>query len=136
MLPRLWSSSAGPPGSRVEAEGILRARLGFGETEDLALFALDPPEIAAAGVDAVGRTCFVRRSLDKVRKLVLYSGQRISVDGHLLFETSGCGNVLLTSRGDLTEEELSLYNSDVVRIHVTSKAARVFVNGEVRALSY
>jgi hypothetical protein len=136
MVPRRSSASSGVTVSGLREPNVLGARVVSGATEDVSLFALDAPEISAAGVTATGRTCFVRRAGGEVQKVVLHNGQRISADGALLFETSSSGNVVLTFEKGSVEAKTSLYSNVMMRIHSPKRPAKVLVNGEERGFEY
>jgi hypothetical protein len=136
MVPRRSSASSGVTVSGLREPNVLGALVVSGAAEDVSLFALDAPEISAAGVEATGRTCFVRRAGGEVQKVVLHNGQRISADGALLFETSSSGNVVLTFGKGSIEAKTALYNNVMMRIHSPKRPAKVLVNGEERDFEY
>ena len=122
--------------SPVRQPNVLGADITSGATRDLALFALDAPAMAANGVEAVGRSCFVRTSGGRVNAAVLHNGQRLSAGGVLLFETNSAGHVVLTFEDDAVEAKLDVYDSDQVRIHVDRRPVKVLVNGRERPFEY
>jgi hypothetical protein len=136
LAPRPASSAAPFAIEGVRQPNTLGAQVTSGETRDLALFALDAPALSANGVEAMGRSCFVRTSGGRVRGMVLHNGQRISSGGLLLFETNSAGHAVLTFGDDGVEAKLTVYDSDQVRIHVDRAPAKVLVNGEERPFKY
>jgi len=136
LAPRVASAPAPLAIDPVRQPNVLGADITFGATHDLALFALAAPAMAANGVEAVGRSCFVRTSNGRVDAAVLHNGQRLSADGVLLFETNSAGHALLTFGDDAVEAKLDVYDSDQVRIHVDRKPAKVLVNGRERPFEY
>ncbi len=120
----------------IREPNVLGASIVTPAARDVALFALDQPEIKAAGVEAVGRSCFVRRAGEQVTRAALHRGQRLSADGVLLFETSSSGDAVLTFDADATEAKLNLYDSMMVRIHCHRPPAKVLVDGKEAAFEY
>jgi len=136
LAPRAASAPAPLVIDPVRQSNVLGATITSGATHDLALFALDAPAISAAGVEAIGRSCFVRTSGGRVQGAVLHNGQRLSLGGALVFETNSAGHAVLTFGDDGVEAKLDLYDSDQVRIHVDRAPSKVFVNGEARPFEY
>ena len=136
LAPRAASAPAPFAIEAVRQPNTLGAQMTSGVTRDLALFALDAPAISANGVEAIGRSCFVRTSGGRVQGMVLHNGQRISSGGVLLFETNSAGHAVLTFGDDGVEAKLDVYDSDQVRIHVDRAPAKVLVNGEERPFEY
>jgi hypothetical protein len=120
----------------VQQPGVLGAEIASGETRDLALFALDAPAMSAKGVEAVGRSCFLRTAGGRVRAAVLHNGERLSAGGVLLFDTNTTGHAVLNFREDMVEAELALYDPQWAEIHVARRPAQVLVNGKERAFEY
>ena len=136
LSPRLASTPSGVEITPIRLPNLLGATIVSGETQDLALFALDQPAMAADGVEAVGRSCFVRRSGGRVTAAALHNGQRISADGVLLFETNSAGHAVLTFSQNLVTAKLNIYDNVTLRIHVPQRPAKVLVNGEERPFEY
>jgi hypothetical protein len=136
LAPRAASAPAPLVIDPVRQPNVLGAEITSGATHDLALFALDAPAISAAGVEAIGRSCFVRTSGGRVQGAVLHNGQRLSLGGALVFETNSAGHAVLTFGDDGVEAKLDVYDSDQVRIHVDRAPSKVFVNGEARPFEY
>jgi hypothetical protein len=132
------AASAAPPltVTPVRQPNVLGAEIASGGTRDLALFALDAPSISANGVEVVGRSCFVRTAGGRVQGAVLHSGQRLSKDGALLFETNSCGQALITFGDDAVDVKLDLYDNDELRVHVDRTPKKVIVDGKERAFEY
>ena len=136
LVPRPSSDPAPATVTPVRQPNVLGAEVTSGATKDLALFALDAPEMSANGVEAVGRTCFVRTSGGRVRGAVIHNGQRLSAGGMLLFETTSAGQAVVTFGDDGVEAKLDMYDSDQVRLHVDRAPAKVVIDGKERAFEY
>jgi hypothetical protein len=136
LVPRAASALAPVNVGSVREPNVLGARINSGATQDLALFALDAPVISASGLEATGRSCFLRTCGGRIRGAVLHNGQRLSLNGVLIFETNSAGHALLTYGDDGVEAKLDVYDSDQVRIHVDRAPSRVFVNGKERPFEH
>jgi hypothetical protein len=136
LAPRRAAETAGLTVTPIRDANTLGAAIASGAVSDLTLFALDAPEINASGVQAVGRSCFVRRSGDRVVRVALHKGERISVDGALIFETDSSGHAVVSLSDTAIEATLDLYNPSTIRIHSPKPPAQVIVNGEKRAFEY
>jgi hypothetical protein len=112
------------------------AMIESGETQDVALFALDQPEMEAAGVEAVGRSCFVRRSDGRVTAAALQRGSRVVVDGMLLFENGGIGHAALRFTEAAVTGKMDLYDGVPVRVRVARRPAKVLIDGEEHEFQY
>jgi hypothetical protein len=120
----------------IREANILGADIRTATTRDLALFALEAPEIRAGGVEAAGRSCFVRRTGERVAEVALYGGQWLSVDGRRLFETDGSGQVAIRFGDDAIEASLDLQNAARVRLFSPRRPVRVLVDGVERPFVY
>jgi hypothetical protein len=107
-----------------------------GGTQDVALFALDQPRMVAAGVEATGRSCFVRRSGGQVTAVALHRGMRLMVDGVLLLENGGIGNAALRFTERAVTGKIDLYDGVPVRIHVSRRPTQVLIDGEEHPFEY
>ncbi len=136
LSPRLASALSGAEITPLRLPNLLGAAIVSGGTNDLALFALGQPQMSANGVEAVGRSCFVRRAGGQVTAAALHNGQRISADGVLLFETNSAGHAVLTFSQNLVTAKLSIYDNVTLRIHVPQRPAKVLANGEERPFEY
>ena len=136
LAPRPASARAPLAVISVRAGNTLGAEITSGSTKDTALFALDAPAISAQGVEAVGRSCFVRTDGGRVRGAVLHHGQRLSLGGVLLVETNSAGHALLTFAEDGMEAKLDLYDSSRVRLHVDRAPTKAVVDGKERPFEY
>jgi hypothetical protein len=145
LVPRPSSDPAPATVTPVRQPNVLGAEVTSGATKDLALFALDAPEMSANGVEAVGRTCFVRTSGGRLLAAALHKGQRLSVGGVLVFETNSyggrrhaapAGHAVISFGDDGVEARLDVYDSNQVRIHVDRAPARVLVDGKERPFEY
>jgi hypothetical protein len=122
--------------SPIRQPNVLGAVIVGRTTQDVALFALDAPEINSAGVTAVGRSAFLRRSGGRVAAAVLHNGQRLTADGALLFETDSAGHAVITFGDGGTGATLDLYNPTWVRLHSAARPEKVLVNGRERPFEY
>jgi hypothetical protein len=120
----------------IRLPGVLGAVVESGETQDVALFALDGPKMAASGVEAVGRSCFVRRSGGRVTAAALQRGQRMVVDGVLLFENGGIGHTALRFTETAVAGKMDLYDGVPVRIRVPRRPTKVLIDGEEHEFQY
>ena len=103
---------------------------------DRACFARDEPTISGNGLEAIGRSAFVRTSDGQVLGAALHNGQRLWADGTLLFETDSFGHVVLTYTDTGVEAKLSLYNPQWAKLHVAKPPAKVWMNGQEQAYEY
>jgi hypothetical protein len=120
----------------VQADNVLGAEITRGDTRDLALFALDLPDLAAAGVKAKGRSCFIRKVGGKVTKAVLHNGANLSVDGRVLLDTAASGTVVLTFTDSGVQCILRMYDADSLRLRADRAPARVLLNGKPGEFTY
>lgn len=136
LAPRAADEAPELAASRVYTEALLGAVIECGSTRDVALFALDAPEIEGHGVEAIGRTCFVRRHGGRVTAAAIHGGRRLECDGALLFEADGSGDAAVSFGGRTVEARLALYDSGMVRVHTGAEPGRVLLNGEVTEFEY
>jgi hypothetical protein len=136
LVPRRATETARQAVTPIREPNILGVAIASGAISDVALFALDAPAMATQGIEAVGRSCFVRRSGGRVVGAALHKGQRISVDGLLIFETDSSGHAVVTASDTAIEATLDLYNPSMVRIHCPKPPVKVTVNGEDQAFDY
>jgi hypothetical protein len=137
LAPR--AASASPEevnASLVQADNVLGAEIASAGVRDLALFALDAPKIAAAGVEATGRSCFVRQAGGKVTHAVLHGGDRLAVNGAVLFETAASGTAVLTFSDEGVHCMLALYDADSFRVHADRQPTKVTGGGQEREFKY
>jgi hypothetical protein len=130
LAPRPAASPDGVQVAPVQAGNVLGAEITSAGVRDLALFALDAPEIAAAGVEARGRTCFVRQSGGKVTRAALHGGDRLVVNGVTLFETVSSGTIVLTFSDTGVHCVTSLYDAYSLKVRVDRSPSQVTANGE------
>jgi hypothetical protein len=112
------------------------ARMAFGETTDLALFGTETPEIDADGVVAAGRSCVIRRSGGNVLAAALSNGQRLEVDGAVLFDTDGCGHVAMTFADGALEATMDIYGKTRLGIRAPARPSRLIVDGRQADVEY
>jgi hypothetical protein len=136
LAPRAAAAPAALAVAPVRQANVVGAKIMSGSVQDLALFALDQPEMAADDVSAVGRSCFVRRSGGRLPAAALHKGQRLSVGGVLVFETNSAGHAVLTFGDDGVEARLDVHDSNQVRIHVDRAPVKVLVDGKERLFEY
>jgi hypothetical protein len=136
LAPRRASDAPTVAVQRIETAGLLGAVVSSGSVRDCALFALDAPDIRADGIEAIGRSCLVRRTDGRVTAAALQGGQRLSADGALLFETDGCGHVALAFTDEAVDATLDLYDAHWVRLRCAKAPQQVFVNGHERKFDY
>ena len=136
ISPRPASASPSAAVTAIQGPNTHGARIVSGRVEDVALFALDAPEMAADGVTAAGRSCLVRRVDGKVTGAVLHGGQKLTVDGATLYETDNCGHAVLTVRDDGIDAKLALFNNRSIWIYADRRPSRVLVDGADRAFDY
>jgi len=132
-------ASASPDGIRVasvEGENLVGAEITRGDVRDLALFALDAPSIAAAGVEARGRSCFVRQADGKVTRAVLHGGDRLVVNGTVLFQTAASGTAALTFSDQGVHCALGLHDADSFSVRADRQPARVTAGDQERQFKY
>ncbi|MFB3882371.1 MAG: right-handed parallel beta-helix repeat-containing protein [Armatimonadota bacterium] len=136
LIPRPASAPGGAQVTPLHSEGVLGAQIVSGATQDTALFALDLPQISAGGVEAVGRSCFVRRSGGRVTEAALQSGQRIAVDGVVLFEHNSTGHVALRFTDTSVSVRLDLWEGGHAWVHAPRRPVKVLVNGDDCSFEY
>jgi len=136
LSPRTTSAPSGARVTPLRQSGVVGAIIDSGGTQDVALFALDQPQIVAAGVEAVGRSCFVRRSGGQVTAAALQRGQRLTVDGVLLLENGSIGHAALRFTEKTVTATMELYDGVPVRVHAPRRPARVLIDGEEHAFEY
>jgi hypothetical protein len=120
----------------VRADNVLGAEVTSGPVRDLALFALDAPQIAAAGVEVTGRTCFVRQRAGKVTQAAVHGGDRLVVNGTTLFETTASGTVVLTFTDAGIHCTTSLYDADSFKVHADRQPSKVTSGDHEREFTY
>ncbi len=136
LIPRPASAPRVAQVTPLYADGVLGAKIVSGATQDTALFALDMPDIAADGVEARGRSCFVRRSGGRVTEAALQSGQRIAVDGIVLFEHNSTGHIALRFTDASVSVRSDLWEGGRAWVHAPRKPAKVLINGDERKFEY
>jgi hypothetical protein len=136
LAPRLASSPSSVSVTPIRLPGLLGATIDSGGTQDVALFALDQPQITAAGVEATGRSCFVRRSGGQVAAAALHRGMRLVVDGVLLLENGSIGNAALRFTETVVTGKVDLYDGVPVRVHVSRRPTQVLIDGEEHPFEY
>ena len=136
LSPRAASSPAPLAIATVRDGNTLGVDLTAGVIVDRARFALDEPTISGNGLEAIGRSAFVRTSGGQVLGAALHNGQRLVADGTLLFETDSFGHVVLTYTDTGVEAKLSLYNPQWAKVHVAKPPAKVWMNGQEQADEY
>jgi hypothetical protein len=137
LTPRLTSVLSSVQVAPLSVPGGLGATIVSGGTQDVAMFALEEePELAAGGVEAVGRSCFVRRSGGRVMAAALHRGQRIAADGVLVFENGSIGDAVLRFAERSVTAKMDLYDCIPVRIHVPRRPTRVLIDGEEHEFEY
>jgi hypothetical protein len=136
LAPRTTSAPSGARVTPLCQSGVVGAIINSGGTQDVALFALDQPQMVAAGVEAVGRSCFVRRSGGQVTAAALQRGQRIAADGVVLFENDRIGDAALRFTDSCITAKMDLYDGAPVRVHAPRRPARVLIDGEEHEFEY
>lgn len=120
----------------IEGDNLRGAEVADGGVRDLALFALEAPEIKAAGVEAVGRSCFVRQAQGKVSKAALHGGQHLTVNGVRLFETEHSGSAAFSFSEQGVEGTMRLFDAHRVSFHADRRPSKVIVDGREREFQY
>jgi hypothetical protein len=136
LLPRPAAASPDVTVSPVQSDNLRGVEIAGAATRDLALFALDEPEIKAGDVEALGRSCFVRRANGLVTKAALHGGQRLTVGGDLIFENRHSGSAVLAFSPDGVEATCSLFDCNWIRLHVDRAPARVTADGRDAEFTY
>ena len=137
LMPHLTLVPSNAQVAPLGVPGGLGATIISGGTQDVAMFALEEdPELAAGGVEAVGRSCFVRRSGGRVMAVALHRGQRITVDGVLVFENASIGDAALRFTDASVTGKMDLCDCIPVRIHVPRRPTRVLIDGEEHEFEY
>ena len=90
----------------------------------------------AGGVTAVGRSCLVRRVRGRLAALTLHNGLRLAVDGRLMFETDGAGQVAIAISDDEIVVTCQLYGHTKIALGVPARPARVLADGKEIAFDY
>jgi hypothetical protein len=136
LTPRLAASPRRAVVTPLRTPGLLGATIVSGETHDVALFALEAPQLAAEGVEAEGRSCFVRRSGGQVIGLALQRGRRIAVDEVTLFENGGIGDAAIRFTDTAVEGSMDLFDGVPVKIRVPRRPTRLLIDGAEREFEY
>ena len=137
LTPRRASEAQANQVNRVNGPNTLGVRISAGDVEDLVLFGLDEPEVDAEGIQGVGRTCTVRRRNGRILGAALQNGQRLSVDGTVVFEADGSGNAVVTFGEETVDVVLDLYDGTGFSVHAPRKPKRVLLDGrESKAFEY
>jgi hypothetical protein len=136
LAPRPASEAPGCTAAGVSGENALGVRIDHGGTEDLALFSLDAPEFQCAGVEATGRSCVVRKSKGRVTAAALHAGQRLRVDGSLLFETNHNAHASLEIGEEGVTVTMAIYDGTKLAIHAAQKPIRVLADGRELAFEH
>jgi len=136
LTPRPADSPSTTQVTGIGKAGTVGAAIANPGVRDIALFALDSPEIDCEGVEAAARSCLIRERDGRVAAAALYAGKRLSWRGSLLFETDGCGQAAIAFGDDAVWAHLDLYDSHSVRLRVGGSPARVLVNGAERNFLY
>jgi hypothetical protein len=120
----------------IREANLLGADIRTATTHDLALFAVDAPAMRAGGVEAMGRSCFVRRAGERVLAAALHGGRWLAVEGRRLFETDGSGQAAISFTDESIEASLDLDNGHMVRLFSPQRPVRVLVDGVARPVIY
>ncbi len=136
LAPRNSSDAASMAVTGIRESNVLGADIATGSVRDTVLFAFDAPEIKTAGVEAIGRSCFVRRSGGRLTGLALHKGQRVSVDGTLIFESNTSGHAIVTLTDAAIDATLHLYGPITTRFFCPGPPRTLTINGEERPFEY
>jgi len=136
LAPRAASETERLKVDAIREGGLVGAGIHTEGGRDVALFALDEPRMEFDGIEAVGRTCFVRREGGRVTAAALHQGISLTVGGETVFETANCGQAAIWFGEDEIEVSLDLYNSDWVAVKADREPRRVVVDGEERDFEY
>jgi peptidoglycan/xylan/chitin deacetylase (PgdA/CDA1 family) len=136
LAPRPAQETSALGVSAIRQPSLLGAVIVGRTTQDVALFALNAPEINAGGVKAQARSCFLRRAGGRITQLALHRGQQATGDGALLFETNSTGDAIVTFRPDGLSAKLRMYDSYWIRLHVDKQPAAVLMDGKEKAFEY
>lgn len=136
LAPRLSESGPAVSVSPLRQPNLLGAVVESATSRDLALFALDQPEIAAAGVEALARSCLVRTSGGQVRAAAVHGGQWLTVEGQRIYHANSSGDAVVTFGDDVVEARLSLYDVNTVQLYAPTPPVRVLVDGRETEFRY
>jgi hypothetical protein len=120
----------------IQDHNILGATIQWGQTTDLATFALADPSITTAGITALGRSCFVRKQGSLVTKAALQQGKKLVAYGRLLFESDTSGNITSSWSDGMIDVGLELYNPTWIRIYAPAIPTHVLVDDEEVPFEY
>jgi hypothetical protein len=136
LAPRRAAERPAVSVTSIREAGLLGADIRTATTRDLALFALDAPRISRGGVEAEGRSCFVRRVGERVVAATLHGGAWLAVNDQRLFETDGYGQVVLTFGDTAIDATLDLHHANSVRLFSPQRPVRALVDGVEKAFVY
>jgi len=85
---------------------------------------------------ATGRSCVVRRKGGEILSAALNNGQRLEVDGTLIFDTDGCGHVAMTVTGNALDAQMDIYGKTRLAIRTPSRPRRLIVDGKEATVEY
>jgi len=120
----------------IRAKNGVGVQRSEGRYRDVALFAIEQPEVGAEGVAAVGRTCFVRRGPQGIVGASLHGGNRLSADGQVVLASQLAGD-LVASFGPTAIDVISQqYDSHWIEVFSPKPPAKVIVDGKPQPAVY
>jgi hypothetical protein len=120
----------------VQASGALGAKVSSGPIQDLALFALDAPQMKAEGVVCVGRTCFVRRGGHGIVAAALHHGTRLEADGQVLLAAGTPGHMTVSLGEREVTATIAVPQAARVMLFVPHKPKAATVDGRRVPFTY
>jgi hypothetical protein len=107
-----------------------------GRYRDVALFAIEQPEVAAEGISAVGRTCFVRRGPPGIVGAALHGGNRLTVDGQVILASQLAGDLLANFGPAAIDVVSQQYDSHWIEVFSPQPPAKVIADGKPQPAVY
>ncbi len=140
LAPRAASTPSSARVTPLSGLNVVGATVEMGATRDVALFALDEPEMSSdtsgGTVGVIGRTCFVRWSGGRLSALALHSGQKVTINGAVIVDSPSAGDATLTFTDTAITGRVRLGGGEGVRIHVPSRPVKVLAGGREQAFEY
>jgi hypothetical protein len=136
LVPRAADVGAPLEVNSISDGNTVGAQIDHVHSTDVVLFATDTPELVSSGIVATGRSCVVRRKGGEILSAALNNGQRLEVDGTLIFDTDGCGHVAMTVTGNALDAQMDIYGKTRLAIRTPSRPRRLIVDGKEATVEY
>ena len=136
IAPRGAEEQTGLSITPVRSENVVGVKVAHGETEDVALFAIEEPLAAAEGIRLTGRSCFVRRVGGVVTRVAIEQAQELEIDGDVWVGGSGAGQMTAAYEETAVAMTLGLYDANETVLRVPKEPVKCVAGGKERELEY